>query len=406
MNLFESIPPSEDASEIRCQRISTRVFILLLVICSICLIFYNSVILVVKYENKKNPSIEEYFELEQKYPDTLSCPCEKTSLENHDLIKLDYKLHQMCSSEFVNWKWREYLASFYPGFQNKIEDFRGHGLFLFQALSSLCNLTNEVNRNSINRFYGMTFSSIIFLSSAQLELHFNTSVNGFLSSARREFLLGIKTTENMIYSNMLQSTLSTNAYMVFIFRGVIDVRSTQYGNCSCKTNHRCTTVSQLYNEDNDQSLMIIPGLRIGCYMMEALLQSSLECFYNQTCLDQLTTLMNESVNINMTTMNGNIASRFTPENTVNDILQNLFVEKWYWSSSHSSYFRRCRPISCSFSYKAHNDIIHIITNVLGIIGGLTAILKIFTPLIICQIILRHEHSRAERKSCLLSFSYR
>ena len=62
-----------------------------------------------------------------------------------------------------------------------------------------------------------------------------------------------------------------------------------YYNCSCSKSPTCSTNMGLYKYNQDQMTLYfsIPGIRIGCYMNEALRQSTLECFYDQTCVNML-----------------------------------------------------------------------------------------------------------------------
>ncbi|CAF1677223.1 unnamed protein product, partial [Didymodactylos carnosus] len=43
----------------------------------------------------------------------------------------------------------------------------------------------------------------------------------------------------------------------------------------------------IYDTSTGQIQFLVPGFLSGCYIIEALLQSSLVCLYDQTCLDQL-----------------------------------------------------------------------------------------------------------------------
>ncbi|CAF1431311.1 unnamed protein product [Adineta ricciae] len=63
----------------------------------------------------------------------------------------------------------------------------------------------------------------------------------------------------------------------------------QYLNCECDQTDECTseTFIDLRAIVGYPSLYNITGFLYGCLSIEALLQSSLQCFYNQTCIDVL-----------------------------------------------------------------------------------------------------------------------
>jgi hypothetical protein len=121
---------------------------------------------------------------------------------------------------------------------------------------------------------------------------------------------------------------------------------------------------------------------IGCYLLEALLQSTLDCFFDQLCFAQLTSYLSSRVIWNGTTLDGTLKSHFSTNSTVGDMVKRLMVEEWVWRSEYSEYFDGCRPLECRYTVKTRNDGIFIATTVIGVIGGLVTALRLAVPRVV------------------------
>ncbi|CAF4132346.1 unnamed protein product, partial [Rotaria sordida] len=105
----------------------------------------------------------------------------------------------------------------------------------------------------------------------------------------------------MIIGNQLLSALETNIIPLYaqIFNGslqlghymVYNISNDSY--CDCQINVNCRVHSGIFKEleqsyvdilfDNTQLMpMKIDGFSAGCMPMDSILQSTLQCFYNQT----------------------------------------------------------------------------------------------------------------------------
>ncbi len=74
LNIFPSVPPSTDEHELRTQRISTRLFIFLLIVLMTILLFYTSLVKVTKTVNVYKPPLAQYEQLYATYSQALTCP--------------------------------------------------------------------------------------------------------------------------------------------------------------------------------------------------------------------------------------------------------------------------------------------------------------------------------------------
>ena len=132
-------------------------------------------------------------------------------------------------------------------------------------------------------------------------------------------------------------------------------------------------------KSNSSKPVLIKGLKIGCTPSESFLASTLECFYDSSCID----LIQEQTNYNNRT-NATKApiplfpteSRFSVNATVRDLANALFIEDWSATINYSSYFKQCSPSLCSYTYVQQLDSVYTVTFLVGIYGGLTIILKL------------------------------
>ena len=109
--------------------------------------------------------------------------------------------------------------------------------------------------------------------------------------------------------------------------------------------------------------------------MDGLRQSTLKCFYDQICLNELRRLLKVSDFVPL--LDSGIPTRYPPNTTtIGTMMDKLFVESWNIRSNYTAYFENCAPHECHYSYTEQNNVIFILTTLLGLYGGLTVILKL------------------------------
>jgi hypothetical protein len=130
--------------------------------------------------------------------------------------------------------------------------------------------------------------------------------------------------------------------------------------CGCDNVFSCHTSAGFYDFDkfdnNDHfdvtkvpSKAFVDGWKVACWPLESLLISTLQSLYNQTELNKIVFI----------------------ENLVN----NLFVEKWLQKLNYSSYFAQSQPQLCEYSINERPNILYTITSLLGLYGdGLSVVL--------------------------------
>ena len=176
-----------------------------------------------------------------------------------------------------------------------------------------------------------------------------------------------------------------------------------YGNCSCGVSAWCIDSSYIYDSQNNNAILLkVQGMYMGCYVFESLLQSTLQCFYDQPCFSNLTATMSTTIRPNATILNASVASHYSRTSTVGELLKELMVEEWNWTMMYERYYETCAPSECRYTVKTRNDIIYIVTAVIGLVGGLVAALKSIVPMPVK--LIRKKKTQASPKAGKISYS--
>ena len=154
---------------------------------------------------------------------------------------------------------------------------------------------------------------------------------------------------NMYSTNWKYQTIDSTAETYLHTKPVV------YEECNCGISSKCSQPTT--------------NMRTGCYPLEALLQSTLRCFYDQQCIDSTNTFKALS--------SSSVSSHFNISSTVEYILQELMLEDYSTNVSYEKYFTQCSPSSCSYSYTGFGDTTSIITSLVGLYGGLSIISRWF-----------------------------
>ena len=117
----------------------------------------------------------------------------------------------------------------------------------------------------------------------------------------------------------------------------------------------------------------------GCTPLDSMRQSTLECLYNQTCINMISLQPKISqpnaLNISLT--------RFLLNSTIGSIFdESLFVESWQNQSNYENYFSACTPQSLSYSYQGRFHLGTILTLSLSAFSGLVIVWKLITPIFV------------------------
>ena len=105
---------------------------------------------------------------------------------------------------------------------------------------------------------------------------------------------------------------------------------------------------------------------IGCLPIASLRLSTLECFYNQTCLNGIQQIL-DSQNISIiNSLDRFASSQYSIETTLNDIIDYLMLEEWTYRINYTSYFNTCNLKKCTYSIMKTKNPLVIFMSLLGL----------------------------------------
>lgn len=130
-------------------------------------------------------------------------------------------------------------------------------------------------------------------------------------------------------------------------------------------------------------VFVVPGMYVGCTAYDALIVATLECFFDAACLN--TTAQWISVlpaNALPKPLDSSLTVRFPAETIVGSILAEDMVDVWRTVKNFSAYYDACAPMQCTYALIQGNDFLYVMTMLIGLIGGLTVVLRIIAKLVV------------------------
>ncbi|CAF1303056.1 unnamed protein product [Adineta steineri] len=347
---FKKVNVFEDTNRtitIQQQCVATRVYLLLLVISLFIVVLYTSLIYYLNTFTITKPSLEQYQQLQQRYgSEAVSCPCSRPSITHSSFITLQCEFHPVCTSPFTSDLYLQELFQLYNDSDSTYATtnaftLQGTIFSYFQALAALCNLVNDFVNDAKQQYLVASIISTLMIDFDLFEKDTNASLIEFQSTLPNSFLNSLQIIRGLTQGNGFVSAYSTNWYYVTknINEGsMLYLKPQYYGSdmCNCATSSTCTQSSTPY----------IKGYLVGCTPLESLLQSTLECLYEESCIDLLTTYLNMSLSNYLVPLNKS-ETRFSSNGTVNSIVQEMFVETCSSNVSYNQFFEECKPDYCS-----------------------------------------------------------
>ncbi|CAF1483805.1 unnamed protein product [Adineta steineri] len=398
VNIYDCDPhltPEQRDHENRSNIIATRVFLIVLIITLIIFILafqlsYQTTIVTIS-----NPTQEQF----ENLPFTAYCPCSHISISYNQFTSINVRFHQVCSSDFISDRW---IQSIFTGSNTTyfyITDFRTYGSAAFQALASFCRLSKTNAFQSITLFNQLSLISPEILTQPVFQSQIDASIKQFQLTTPNEFRAQLNLVQEMTTHSKLQSALQTN-YDLYYYalntwqfvpeKGAIGYFPSNGNSCYCTSDFNCKAPSKIYDiygeatqligNSNSKILMRINGFKASCLPVSAILLSTLECFYNQTCLNQLISFF--STNEKFLAMNFSEQSRFTINSTVQMLVNELMIEGWMTNISYNKYFQQCAPNLCTYTKNDKYSFTFILTKIISLLGGFTLILGVSIQLIV------------------------
>jgi hypothetical protein len=412
LNIFRPPPGSqqevdEDPYQQRTNVIATRVYFLLLALILFIFIFITCLTSETINITVQNPTLAQI----ESIPTNRICPCSRISFTYDKFVSGNASFHQVCSSDFVSDRW---ISSLFYGENASYllrVDFRSVGFAQFQALASFCRLSQTSVNQTLSLFGSTSFISSHF-DSSPMNLHTKvmTAADSFQSFISTTFQNQIELISAIIVGNQFLNALGTSLTPIkhsYSYVGDKHVLfwSHKYGktsinsNCICmhtllSTDENCRRQSGIYEKQFDifiadidklyEPTVFIPDFTSSCMPVDACLLSSLECFYNQSCVNAI--FPYQRITDNVTTSfialksnNTSAPSRFNVSTRIKSIVDKLMVEEWLIQENYEKYFQQCAPASCTYLKKVYPDFLSVLSTLIGLLGGLCSVLSLVIP---------------------------
>ena len=254
--------------------------------------------------------------------------------------------------------------------------------------------------NSVNESLYSSFITVQLLSRDTFHEYINNLINQSISDAPVTLTTFLSILRAVNHGNAIISAYGTNfEYIDLWYNSSYTIAITQamtYDNvCSCALNPTCTTQAN-FVDLNSSKILPLKGLKMGCTPSESFFASTLECFYDVSCIDLIEEQMNSTDLVNtidaVMPLSLNM-SQFPVNTTINDLVEKLFIENWSTTINYSAYYAQCLPLLCSYTYIQKLNSLYTITVLLGLCGGLTLILRWICPNIIYLFYQIHRYWR-------------
>ena len=299
-----------------------------------------------------SPSQSEFDSLYSLYSDSLRCPCKNISFPYKSFVSLEPQMHSVCANQFLN----DIIG---------VADSRLLSSLL-RCLHDLCQLANRTLNHSITQFLLTRYISGQLVSPNFLLTQTKLVVDEYITSTSNIFVQTFDAAISYIHSNQLLSALLTSYDISLPESGrsgiVTRPRTYQNGSCNCQSNASCTEESS-----------VLPNFHIGCYIIDAVRQSSLQCFFDTACM---TAVFNSTVTLPIDRINSTSAN-------IDELLGKLFVNTWgEIKPSYTDYFIACQPTSCVYSLVERHHLLLVITIIISVFGGLSNLLRIAVPILV------------------------
>ncbi|CAF1183481.1 unnamed protein product [Adineta steineri] len=370
LNFFQHYPSTD--RQIRFQRYATRLFIFLLIVSTGVFTIYIFLEKSIQSKTILNPSESQFIQLEREYPQSISCPCSSISILYSNFTEIHPQYHQLYFSDLLSARWVRYIQDSITTNFLPYNDYRFIGPIHFQSLIMLFEQAKQTIDNALEVFLTTKFITLQAIS----QQSFNSQINSFIDDWKLTTVNTFKATIQMIdqanQGNQLINGLFNVRHELDTYRKTVLLHPETPYYCNCIVSSSCHSTSGIYwpHEDllDHPLLYSIPNFFIGCYLLESLSVSTLECFYSLSCMLTIHKHLNSSETFNFSALNSNLNLYNEP---IGIIVDRAMIDKWLVNISFSSYYKTCAPLSCTYQYEDRNNLFVIILTVASIFGGLS-----------------------------------
>ncbi|CAF1222349.1 unnamed protein product [Adineta steineri] len=415
LNLFKAADRRTE-KDVKQQKISTRLYLILLTGASLFLIIneWNAEVVTV---TEPNPSLVTYNNLQDLYNTTLRCPCSDMTIPYERFLSLSPIFHKVCSSDFVTDQWISLLKKIATGYN--APDWRNTASLRFQFLADLCKLADTTINDAVHDFRSQPFIASSVMNENDFNKQLNATLDQFFRSTMIYFSILIKTVRilTQVDQSYFGSTASNQQYpqedklsatfeynkshyvfglkVAFRLTGLRHVNPLSFS-CICATDINCNSSIGIYETDYSWSLhpehihrYTVPGWVERCSTTDSLMFSTLECYYsNSDCLSILQNYSKKTYlfhneygswfDIHPLIYNSTTSS-FPPNTSISTIIEAIMIERWNSSSSYNQFYKSCAPSYCTYAKRIRRTIVEVMIKLISMISGLILLLRLLTP---------------------------
>lgn len=393
---------NNNMSASRLQIISTRLYLGFLLSAALILVLVTGLDQRIKTVVITMPSVAKFENLFNTQQSTLSCPCSNVAITHSKFFSLTPTLHQICSSDFLSDDWLDRLVHSSPWQSTPYYylDIRSYGLNMFRAIRTLCSVVNATIMNALTTFNNTQLITTQTLSRQQFQSQVQILITEFQLNTPYTFKQLMHIAREFINGNQLLTITVSNFYARIkfdssdssldwqIYLGIKLSQNDTFPSCSCLLD-TCSQPLGFFNW-NDSSVsytlvLTVPGMWSACYPLDGLRMSTLECWFNETCISLIRAhLIPVAVEQYIPALEFNKQKRFTPSTSLGDIIEELMIEEWSNATNYEAYYMACRPLTCTYTYFHRLDWLYTVTTLISLFGGLSISFRM-----ICTLLVRY-----------------
>ncbi|CAF1377883.1 unnamed protein product [Adineta steineri] len=385
LNLFKKHSSNEHTLEK--ELLSTRIYVIALIVC--LSIITITVALIVRPVDKieYKPSHKRFSQLIRKYPSTLHCPCSKSSTNYDKFVTIKVNFHQVCSSEFIQQAWIDKLFTKKNISIESIDDVRITLSFFWQTIAGLCIASNKSWNAVLANFGATSFITPTAIAEQVIRSQAENALQNRINASKTTSTRNLLALQHITRGDQIVSALQTNFYLHYPPVHLNPEKTPKmtartFGNCTCLNIDGCPR-SATFN-DNYGHLVNVPGMIVDCLIIDGALASTLECYYNQSCIS----ILHGQLSMNIKPLSNNSNKYFSMHSKVQLIFNELMIDETITEIRFDKYFSECNCAFCSYSYTRRFDIFFIFTAVTGSIGILSFIIRHVASFVATKILRR------------------
>lgn len=110
LNIFSN-DTETNLFELRIGRVATRIYLFIFIILILIYIIFNAITTEMKSITIYNPSENEFEDLQNRYSNSLVCPCRNIVISYESFVNIIPTIHEICLSGFIKNEWISYITN-------------------------------------------------------------------------------------------------------------------------------------------------------------------------------------------------------------------------------------------------------------------------------------------------------